>query len=100
MPSDNEKTLPGIKFTAAVHPDFVHSYDVRLTDEATGRMYTYLYYTDFTSGIADMSKEVSLALDKNLPSAKYTVEVYAIDSYNHYSEDALVGEIQWVKPAA
>ncbi len=100
LPSDNEKTLPGIKFTAAVHPDFVHSYDVRLTDEATGRMYTYLYYTDFTSGIADMSKEVSLALDKNLPSAKYTVEVYAIDSYNHYSEDALVGEIQWVKPAA
>lgn len=96
---DNGKTLPGIQFTAAMHQDFVHSYDVRLTDVASGKMYTYLYLSDFVYGISDMAKEVRLALDSTLPSARYKVDVYAIDSYGRYSADPVSGEIQWVRPA-
>lgn len=96
---DETKSLPGIAFTAAVDDDFVHSYNVRLTDVNTGKMYTYLYFSDFTRGISDMAKTVEIALDKNLPSARYKVEVYAVDSFNLYSETAVTGEIDWVKPA-
>lgn len=98
---DNGSTLPGITFTAATHPDLVHSYNVRLTNTSTGDLYTYTYFSDFYLGVENMAKTVDMALDPQLPTGKYKVEVYAIESFGRFSEKPLVlPEMDWQQQEA
>lgn len=89
--------LPGITFPAAQHSDFVHSYYLRLINELTGRAYEYTYYSDFYAGTDEMAKTVTMALDPSVPSGRYRVQVYAIESFGQLSQP-LETEIEYIQP--
>lgn len=90
---DESKTLPGISFSAAVDDDVVQSYEINL-EKDTGEKYTYTVFSDYYMGKENMQDNVKIALDSNLEAGRYSVTVYAVDSFNHYSENCAAGTIE------
>lgn len=92
-------SLPGITFPAAEHPDFVHSYFLQLTNTKDGKQYEYEVFSDFYLGLQAMANPVRIALDPSLPSGRYTIRVYAKESFGKFSDNFLETQLDWKQPA-
>lgn len=90
-------TLPGVSFPAATNPDLVNLYLYELTNAQTGKTYVYKTYSDYYLGLGSMAKQVDWAIDPTLPSGRYTVRVYAYESFGKRSEP-LTAEIDYTQP--
>ena len=82
---NNDNNIKTIKFKQAVHPNFVHSYKIILTDE-DGKEYQYLYFSDFFLMPEDRKKIISLRLNNYL-EGKFNIKIYAIESFGKESEN-------------
>ena len=79
-----------IKFKQAVQSDLVHSYRIILDNGTESK--ELLYFSDFFLMKEDRREYIILKLPNTVLSGKYTVTIYAIESFGKESEP-LVGEI-------
>lgn len=68
-----------LHFGAGWDSDFVHSYNLEITNQKTGSVIMQTYFSDFYLGIGNMSQQVQLKL-YNLPRGVYDIRVYAVNS--------------------
>lgn len=114
---DNDgNTINVLSFNSAKDDDFVHSYRLEFKDgsgnavtfdktdysgekvmdededgnklDTVSRTSEYLYFSDFTKGLSNMSVRTELRLPENLPDAVSQIDIYGIDSWGGETEKA------------
>ena len=73
-----------ILFSAAHHDDYVYCY--KLIFKGNNFQNDYFYYSDYYKNKKFRKEVIEFKLPNKIPSGKYDVEIYAIDSFNNMSE--------------
>ena len=77
----------GIAFPSAAHSDYVHSYNVTLTNNKTGNCdFSETYITDYYIDINNMKPQQSFTVSGLSVNTEYTVSVKAAESFGLESE--------------
>lgn len=80
----DENVYKQLRFTQAIHEDFVHSYRIIFTKE--GKSSEYLYFSDFFLLKEDRGKSLTIKLPDKINEGEYEVEIYAIESFGKESQ--------------
>lgn len=78
-----------VAFDAAEHPDFVHSYAIKVFNQGEpDQIAELLYFSDFYRGIDRMAKRPEFALPPELlaPGKAYTLRILPIESFGKRGE--------------
>ena len=81
-----------IVFKVAIHPDYVYMYRITFINSNNGKKKTYKYYSDYYKNKKLRKDIIMYKLPKDLSKGKYSVEIYAIDSFDNISEP-LIGVV-------
>lgn len=85
--SDVSADSAGIAFPSAAHSDYVHSYNVTLTNNKTGNCdFSETYITDYYIDINNMKPQQSFTVSGLSVNTEYTVSVKAAESFGLESE--------------
>lgn len=90
----------GLVFAPATHNDCVYSYLVKLTNTASGDVYTVRYFSEYYLGASAGQGDVRLGLPSYIESGTYTAEIWAQESFGKYSETSIKSDpFNYVKKA-
>ena len=79
-------------FNAAIHPDYVYMYRIIFINKNDGKKKIYKYYSDYFKNEKLRKDIIKYKLPKDLTKGKYSVEIYAIDSFDNISKP-LIGVV-------
>ena len=85
------KSVAGFTFTAAEHPDFVHSYEAEFS--GNGQTITAAFFSDFCAGLDKMSPNPSFAVPAALKPGEYDVKITAVESFGKKSANQVTGKL-------